>query len=45
MNNISGHLSGVKKDIRDRQIQHFKRAEIEYGQRIECAINDSVGKS
>ncbi|CAO3653051.1 unnamed protein product [Cunninghamella echinulata] len=44
INNIAGHLSGAKKDIRDRQIQHIKRADPEYGQRVESAIDDILAK-
>lgn len=35
VNNIAGNLQNAKKFIRDRQLAHFKRADPEYGQRIE----------
>ncbi|KAI8060087.1 catalase [Gongronella butleri] len=38
VNNIAGHLKNAKKHIRDRQIAHFKRADPEYGQRVEATI-------
>ncbi|KAI8377942.1 catalase [Radiomyces spectabilis] len=38
VNNIAGHLKAAKKSIRDLQISHFKRADREYGTRIEEAI-------
>ncbi|KAI8063717.1 catalase [Gilbertella persicaria] len=38
VNNIAGHLKNAKKHIQERQIGHFKRADPEYGQRIEEAI-------
>jgi catalase len=38
VNNIAGHLKNAKKHIQERQIAHFKRADAEYGQRIEEAI-------
>ncbi|KAI8099687.1 catalase [Halteromyces radiatus] len=43
INNIAGHISHAKKEIRDRQIAHFKRADPEYGQRVEDAVNNLVG--
>ncbi|KAF7721677.1 hypothetical protein EC973_004298 [Apophysomyces ossiformis] len=38
INNIAGHLKNAKKSIQDRQLEHFKRADKEYGTRIEAAI-------
>jgi catalase len=38
VNNIAGHLKNAKKHIQERQLAHFKRADAEYGQRIEEAI-------
>lgn len=38
INNIAGHLKNAKKHIQERQIAHFKRADPEYGQRVEEAI-------
>ncbi|RCH90421.1 hypothetical protein CU097_006918 [Rhizopus azygosporus] len=38
VNNIAGHLKNAKKHIQERQIAHFKRADPEYGQRVEEAI-------
>ncbi|KAI9487817.1 MAG: catalase [Benjaminiella poitrasii] len=38
VNNIAGHLKNAKKHIQERQLGHFKRADPEYGQRIEEAI-------
>jgi catalase len=38
VNNIAGHLKNAKKHIQERQIAHFKRADAEYGQRIEETI-------
>ncbi|KAF1803918.1 catalase-like domain-containing protein [Mucor lusitanicus] len=38
VNNIAGHLKNAKKHIRERQIAHFKRADAEYGSRIEETI-------
>ncbi|ORX57384.1 catalase [Hesseltinella vesiculosa] len=38
VNNIAGHLKQAKKHIQTRQIAHFKRADPEYGQRIEATI-------
>ncbi|KAJ1647405.1 catalase A [Dispira simplex] len=33
--NIVGHLKYAKKFIQERQVQHFKRADPEYGRRVE----------
>ncbi|CEG67568.1 Putative Catalase [Rhizopus microsporus] len=38
VDNIAGHLKNAKKHIQERQIAHFKRADPEYGQRVEEAI-------
>ncbi|KAI8647389.1 catalase [Parasitella parasitica] len=38
VNNIASHLKNAKKHIRERQIAHFKRADSEYGSRIEETI-------
>ncbi|KAI8972482.1 catalase [Pilobolus umbonatus] len=38
VNNIAGHLKNAKKHIQQRQLGNFKRADAEYGQRIEEAI-------
>lgn len=45
VNNIAGHLKNAKKHIRERQIAHFKRADAEYGQRIEEAITAQLPKA
>ncbi|KAL0077022.1 catalase [Phycomyces blakesleeanus] len=45
VNNIAGHLKNAKKHIRDRQIAHFKRADREYGSRIESAILGLTAKA
>ena len=45
VNNIAGHLKNAKKHIRERQIAHFKRADAEYGQRIEEAIVALLSKA
>jgi len=38
INNIAGHLKNAKKQIQQRQIAHFKRADPEYGARVEAAL-------
>ena len=38
INNIAGHLKNAKKQIQQRQLAHFKRADPEYGARIEAAL-------
>ncbi|OZJ05069.1 hypothetical protein BZG36_02101 [Bifiguratus adelaidae] len=38
ISNIVGHMKNAKKHIRDRQIANFKRADPEYGRRIEEGI-------
>lgn len=38
VHNIAGHLKSAKKFIRDRQINNLKRADPEYGQRVEREI-------
>jgi catalase len=43
INNIAGHIKNAKKEIRDRQIAHFKRADPDYGQRVQDAVNKLVG--
>ncbi|SAM07576.1 hypothetical protein [Absidia glauca] len=43
INNIAGHIKNAKKEIRDRQIAHFKRAHPEYGQRVQDAVKKLVG--
>lgn len=43
--NIAGHLKNAKKHIRERQIAHFKRADPEYGQRIEELIAAALSKA
>jgi catalase len=35
VDNIVGHLKNAKKFIQERQVKHFKRADAEYGARIE----------
>lgn len=45
VNNIAGHLKNAKKHIRERQIAHFKRADPEYGQRIEESILALLSKA
>ncbi|KAI9258766.1 catalase [Phascolomyces articulosus] len=45
VNNIAGHLKNAKKHIRERQLAHFKRADAEYGQRIEEAIVALLSKA
>lgn len=36
--NIAGHLGKAKKEIQERQIKWFKKADPEYGRRVEAAI-------
>ncbi|KAI8337163.1 catalase [Chlamydoabsidia padenii] len=43
VNNIASHMHAAKKEIRDKQIAHFKRADPDYGRRVEEAINKLVG--
>ena len=38
VNNIAGHLKNAKKQLQQRQLAHFKRADAEYGARIEAAL-------
>lgn len=38
VSNIAGHLSKAKPAIRSRQIAHFKRADAEYGKRVQQEI-------
>lgn len=38
VNNIAGNLKNAKKHLRERQLAHFKRADPEYGARIEKAV-------
>lgn len=38
VNNVAGHLQNAKKFIRERQVVNFKRADPEYGSRIEKRI-------
>lgn len=38
VNNIVGSMSGAKKHIQQRQVAHFKRADPEYGARIEAGL-------
>lgn len=38
VNNIAGDLAGVSKDIVERQLGHFKRADPDYRKRIEAAL-------
>ncbi|KAI9028184.1 catalase [Phycomyces nitens] len=45
VNNIAGHLKNAKKHLRDRQIAHFKRADREYGSRIESAVLGLTSKA
>lgn len=35
INNIVSHLKGAKNDIQDRMVANFKRADAEYGRRVE----------
>jgi len=34
VNNIAGHLRNARRDIQERQVAHFYRADPEYGMRI-----------
>jgi catalase len=43
INNIAGALSNADEHIRTLQIQHFKRADPEYGSRVEEAIAKLLG--
>lgn len=38
ISNIANHLSRAKPHIRKRQIEHFRRADPEYGKRVEVEI-------
>lgn len=38
VSNIAGHLKNAKKHLRERQLAHFKKADPEYGSRIEKAL-------
>ena len=38
VSNIVGHLRNAKKTIQERQLQHFKRADAEWGRRIESGL-------
>ena len=38
VSNIAGHLSGASPDVQRRQLQHFVRADAEYGARVARAL-------
>jgi catalase len=38
VNNLAGHLGHAKKAIQQRQLSHIKRANAEFGQRVELAM-------
>ncbi|KAI8870529.1 catalase, partial [Ramicandelaber brevisporus] len=45
VSNIAGHLRKAKKFIQERQIAHFKRADPEYGRRVEELIKQLDAKA
>jgi len=45
VNNIVGHIKNAKKHIRDRQIANFKRADPEYGRRVEEGVVKAGAKA
>ena len=38
VSNIANHLKNAKKQFQQRQLAHFKRADAEYGARIEALV-------
>ncbi len=32
--NIAGHLGGARREVQQRQVQHFMKADAEYGARV-----------
>jgi catalase len=42
--NIAGHLGGARREIQARQVQHFVRADGEYGARVARALGLPVGR-
>jgi catalase len=38
VSNIAGHLGGASKEIQRRQLQHFLKADPEYGSRVGRAL-------
>jgi len=45
VNNIAGHMRGIDEEIQRRQIQHFLKADPEYGNRVAEALNLKVATS
>ncbi|ORY01794.1 catalase [Basidiobolus meristosporus CBS 931.73] len=45
ISNIVGHLKNAKKEIQARQVEHFKRADGEYGRRIEAGLKAAASKA
>jgi len=44
VSNIAGNLKAAKKHLRERQIAHFKKADPEYGARIEKLVLQTANK-
>jgi catalase len=44
INNLVGHLSVVPKEIQERQLVHFARADEEYGRRVAEGLGLTVGQ-
>ncbi|KAI9295808.1 catalase [Neoconidiobolus thromboides FSU 785] len=40
--NIAGHLSGAKKEIQNRMVEHFSKADKEYGSRVQKALTQQA---
>jgi catalase len=36
--NIAGHLGGASKEVQKRQVEHFRRADAQYGARVAAAL-------
>ena len=43
--NIAGHLGAAGKEIQQRQVQHFLRADVAYGTRVAKALGIDVGEA
>jgi catalase len=44
VDNIVGHLKNAKKEIQDRQVKWFKKADPEYGRRVETGLAAATAK-
>jgi catalase len=42
--NLVGSLSQAKRDIQERELKHFKRADVEWGRRVEEGLLKSASK-